>query len=749
MYTFITSLLKSLNGASKPWQLSLALSLSILGGFLPFSSLISYILLFVAFSINIPIGLYFGGVAIFSIVGFVFDGLFAYVGDFILHIKFLEPLFISMNNNIFFIWTNFNNTSIMGAFVVGSLVAIVSFFVFKKYSPKITQFIEYITQKSKIIKFLMPGEEEQKQQGIFRAVGLCSILGIFAFVVLFVLFAFDFLIKLGINSASNGRVVVNKVQSDLVNFDLQFKDIVINNQDGQEVAKIKLASINASSYYGVRKKVFISSIDLIDFNIHQATTNKQSDSQNGKSSDAKQADTKDKSSKANNKDGSNAKNINIDEILKKEKLQSYKEGKKLQKMSKMLKDKWSKKTNKLFDNNKLDSFKNKYNKLQNMKISTLDDYKKLVQQSALLIKDLKQYTNEITANSKEFEQDKQALKKQVLLVDKLYKKDYEYLLKKYGKASDASLNIVKTYISPTIGEYLELAFGYYKKYGYLLQSDDEDNSVEQTKSSRYKGEWVRFKSYDKISSFYVKRVLSNGDINGIIYKFKADDITDNHAQLNKPTKAYLVANNAHFGKINANLHYDSRVNKKPIKLDIKIDNLKVKQIDKGIVLRDNIIDIDSKNIIYNYKNIKSNSIATFAKTKISVDDNANIDELLKNVKNFDIKVKINGDIDNYNMEVSSNLDTKLKQAVGDLAKNKVGAFGKKLKQALLKKQTSQLEGVGLDDIFKKFKQGASNVKNMQNNIGTNINSAKNKAEQKAKSDIAKKAESKIKDLIKF
>ena len=123
--------------------------------------------------------------------------------------------------------------------------------------------------------------------------------------------------------------------------------------------------------------------------------------------------------------------------------------------------------------------------------------------------------------------------------------------------------------------------------------------------------------------------------------------------------------------------------------------------------------------------------------------------MLKNVKNFNINIKINGDIDNYNMEVSSNLDTKLKQAVGYLAKNKAGTFATKLKKALFKKQTSQLKGVGLDDISKKFAQGKSNVKNMQNNIDINKNSAKNKAEQKAKSDIAKKAESKIKDLIKF
>ena len=119
---------------------------------------------------------------------------------------------------------------------------------------------------------------------------------------------------------------------------------------------------------------------------------------------------------------------------------------------------------------------------------------------------------------------------------------------------------------------MQIAFGYYKEYGYLLQSDDEDDNDDNTKQeklSRDRGEWVRFKSYDKISSFYVKRVFSNGDINGISYKFKADDITDNHHQLNKSTKAFLVANNANSGKINANLHYDSRVNKKPITIRYK------------------------------------------------------------------------------------------------------------------------------------------------------------------------------------
>jgi uncharacterized protein (TIGR03545 family)/uncharacterized protein (TIGR03546 family) len=758
MYKFIKSLLKSLNGASEPWQIALALSLSIIGGFIPFSSIISFILIFIVFIVNVPIGLYFGGVVVFSLLGLVLDSLFGLVGNFILNIETLENVFIFMNNNIFFIWTSFNNIIVMGAFVLGLIFSIIAFFIIKKHALKITILLQNLSKKSKILKFLIPSDDKKlekinknrdkngeiKKEKKIRIAGISTICGISIFFILFFLFAFDFLIKFGINSASDGRVIVNKVQSDIPNLNFKLGDIVINNENEQNIATIATISINASMHYGLRKKVYINSINMLDFNIYEAkNTNK-----NVKKNEISEVS----SSSSDKSSGYNAKayikkNVNIDEILKKEKLQSKIESKKLSEMSKKMKTKWDKISKTLFAKSKTDDFTTRYNEIKKIKVNNFNDVKHLVQKSTPLIKDLNTYSKEINTKKQEFNKDKDTYSKQLNLVKSLFKSEYENLLKKYGSGNGAGLNLVKTYISPVVGKYIEQGMGYYTEYGYLFESDEANVSEKH----RNKGKWIKFKSYDKINSFYITKVNSNGDIYGSKYVFKAQDITDNHNQLGKATKAKMLAKSVNMKELNANIFYDSRIKRTPIVLNVAIDKLKSKKINSGISLKDNIINTISKSTIYDYKIIKSNTKIKFLKTKMSIGEGkTTTNKVLANINNFNLVIGINGDISGYDINIVSNLDKKLSSGLSKYVSGESKKFAKDLKTAMLKKQTKNLNGISdLSKYGDKFNKNSANINNIQNNISSNQKQAETKAKNKVTNNIKKQAEDKLKGLLKF
>ena len=126
---FLLKIFKALNSAQSPWQVTLAITMGMVAGLTPLSGLQNVVIVFLAFLLNIHLGLFFVSAAFFAGVGYLFDPGFEQIGYALLSSGGLQGLWTSWYNNGLMRLTHFNNTLVMGSTVVGLALAVPLYFL--------------------------------------------------------------------------------------------------------------------------------------------------------------------------------------------------------------------------------------------------------------------------------------------------------------------------------------------------------------------------------------------------------------------------------------------------------------------------------------------------------------------------------------------------------------------------------------------------------------------------------------------
>lgn len=132
MLTSLAKLLKVLNSEAEPGQISLAFSLSMVAGFLPFVSLPTAAVFLLAFVLRVNLSAFFLGTAFFSGAAYLLDPLFHRLGLALLTLPALNDLWTAMYNSTFWRLQKFNNSVVMGSFV-SSLILFVPLVLLSNY----------------------------------------------------------------------------------------------------------------------------------------------------------------------------------------------------------------------------------------------------------------------------------------------------------------------------------------------------------------------------------------------------------------------------------------------------------------------------------------------------------------------------------------------------------------------------------------------------------------------------------------
>ena len=117
MLTMIAKLLKILNSEADPFQISVALGLSMITGFLPLFTPLSLVVLLLVLVLRVNISSYILGSAFFAGVAWFLDPLFHRIGLFVLTAAPLEGLWTAFYNTVTGRLQRFNNSVVMGSFV--------------------------------------------------------------------------------------------------------------------------------------------------------------------------------------------------------------------------------------------------------------------------------------------------------------------------------------------------------------------------------------------------------------------------------------------------------------------------------------------------------------------------------------------------------------------------------------------------------------------------------------------------------
>lgn len=140
----LINLIRLLHSDSGQNQIAMGLSFGVFLGFAPFLSLQTLLVLAIVFIFRVQLGAAFLSSFFFKFIAFLLDPVADPIGRSLLENETLRPLWTQMYNVPLLPMTRFNNSIILGSFVISIVICIPLFFVFKKL---ITQYQTHLVAR--------------------------------------------------------------------------------------------------------------------------------------------------------------------------------------------------------------------------------------------------------------------------------------------------------------------------------------------------------------------------------------------------------------------------------------------------------------------------------------------------------------------------------------------------------------------------------------------------------------------------
>lgn len=744
MLSFFKKLFSALNSAQSPYQLALALSFGLFSGFLPMFTPLNFLILFLIFTLNIPIGLYFASLAIFSIGGYFLDPLFCQLGEFVLKHQSLEGLWTFFYNNPILIWTNFNYTAVMGSFIVGFFTAIISFFVFKAFVPKIRVILEKISKMYGFLSWINPYSDKKlkKKPKLIRWWGSIGFVGVVSAIVFVFLVLLDpslkFILEKSIGFVTQTDLEIKSLETKLKDLSINIKDISAYKDDERKIS-IDRVYFAADPMHALAKKLDITKMGFTNLNLDPKQTKQKTKKQTKKSSSFSlpSIDLPD-----------------VDSILKKEKISSKDKLENANKDAKEIQRKWNEIAQKDLNGDKIKEFKTRLNGLKKLKIKDPKTLKNALKKVKKISQDLKTYKKHIRNIVDDFKADKSTIESYVAMARQLPLREFNNLIKKYSNLTSGSLNFVSTYISPTLARYFKTAIQYYEKFKPYLQSDEDEEEEKKEEYKRIKGKWIYFKNTSAYPYYCVRQLKGNILSKDVSYDLVAKDLTPEQRVLNKPSVGILTTKSNVYKDFKATFTYDIRQKKSLINTKLALKGLKKKNLISAgdFRLKSAVLNLRTDFDIVDFKDLSGNFHMDFLRTKMILSkSDTKITKILADVfskiKSFDIKGKMFGKVLIPEFSIKSNLDKKINKALRLVFEQEKQKFKKELKQKLEKMLQKEIEKLNLSnsdmDKISKVLQGEENlIKTMEKELKQKY--SKKKLEQRLKKQEKKKLKSKTK-----
>jgi uncharacterized protein (TIGR03546 family) len=148
----IFAFLKLLNSDTGTNQLASGLAIGIVLGFSPFLSLQTFLVLFLILFFRVQIGAAFLSAFFFKFIAYLIDPVSDTLGRTLLESAALRPTWTLLYNMPIIPLTRFNNSIVMGSGVLGFILAIPFFFIFKKLIIKYRETVVARFKQTKVWK---------------------------------------------------------------------------------------------------------------------------------------------------------------------------------------------------------------------------------------------------------------------------------------------------------------------------------------------------------------------------------------------------------------------------------------------------------------------------------------------------------------------------------------------------------------------------------------------------------------------
>jgi len=390
----------------------------------------------------------------------------------------------------------------------------------------------------------------------------------------------------------------------------------------------------------------------------------------------------------------------IKEILSREELRTVTTANELKKDIDVFKEKWQKRLDDLPDQDTFEQYEKRLDNVGSPKKS-ITGVLGATGEAKGIYDDVSRDLEELKQAKKDFEKELASLKKKAARLKSLPAEDFRRLRDKYSLSSQGAINITQMLFGDKAGRYLKLFLDGHHTLKPLLEmrpaTPEDQKEVEPV---RGKGVDVHFAVDNQPPPFLVRlatvsATIPYGDISGEI-----QNLTPFQALLGKPLVFTFSGQNLQdLQKVNIDgvlNHIDPP--KASDRFTAVVEGLKVgaKNNQRPVYLEKGLADLELAAAVVSGR-IDAQLQAAVSSASIATAKNAGdgqlgqtLQDALAGISAFDLQADIEGDMDDYRVSLSSNIDNVLKDAMGKQFKKKAGAFEKSLNNAIAVKTKAPL-----------------------------------------------------------
>ena len=703
---FIIKLFKALNSGQTPWQVTLALVLGMIMGLTPVSGVQTVVIIFLALLLNIHFGLFLVSAAFFAGVGYIFDPLFESFGYVLLSADALKGLWTSMYNSGIMRLTYFNNTIVLGSFVVAAALALPLYVILNRVILTSRDKIAAFLDRYPLLAKLGILKRSDKKDSTFRILGVGVFVGVTALVIVVAMFVIDPVIKLslekGLSSVTGKDVLIKSVKTSFSDASLYVSGLEVQDSNGK-TNSVSISDIMADLDFNAlllhKKHMELVQVTGIGFDTP--------------SSNPKPSVTKEQTAKtASEKGGSAFKMPDIKlptpaEVLANADLKSVKVYDKAQKEIDTIKAKWEKISKEQLSADALDGYKKDLEKIKSAS-SSKDPAKllKLKDDIAAFKKKIDADKARLASIKKDFAKDQARIQQLMAEVKNAPMDDYKNLKSTYSLDNSGAINVVGAIFGDRVKHYIAMAKRYYAMAAPYMKSEKK---VEPPKPPRGKGRWIKFKENTPSPDIYVAKVDLSGKFKTQSFTGVINDITDDQKLLGKVTTFNATSDGSVVQKFVLN-GKDDRLGKEAhesvvfsakniASSDLALSSLNIKKSNIALNGTADVYDLSTLKLAssFDFKN------AVISLTGLDKKYADIVNDTLSSVKSFYVKTDATGSLESPAVHVSTDLDKKISGALSGIFAKEAKKYEAQLKTMLDDKMKDQLKGLngtasGMPDI---------------------------------------------------
>ncbi|MEA2073734.1 MAG: TIGR03545 family protein [Campylobacterota bacterium] len=721
-------LLKTLNSAQASWQITLAIVLGMISGFLPLATPINFLILFIAFAINIPLAVFFLMSVLFATLALALDPVFATLGFEVLNASALKEIFTSMYNYAPTLWSSYNYTILMGSLLISLPLALTMFPILNRLIDKYRDVLEAKFKDSKYFSWLNPYSEKKvsKKPGVMRwwAAGLFVSIVVFIAAVLLLLIdpVIKFALEYSLSKVSQRTVQIDSVESKVFQAKLDINNISFLNNGESKTDDINVdkVSLQLNTEHLLEKKIDFEIISFGNITLNTSITKKE------EPVEAKNSDT-------NAKDASSSFETpelpKAEDLIAKEGLKSVAAAKEIQKNITAITEKWSKFAQGDGQKEKIASIEKKIKSLEKKagSVKSPEQILPIVQEADALKKELEAINSELTQMSKEYEKDKKTIERHMKEIQTLPMEDYNHLASKYSLDGNGAMNFIGTYFSSSLEKYLRMGTKYYEMAKPYISSEEEELTPEQ---ERMQGRWIKYASTKPYPDFVIQKLNANIILNQVNYDLKIKDISDDQKVYNKPLTGLMTSKSSDYKLFKLDFEHNELGKDILTSANSTIKEYKLPEYNaiESLSINNSLIDESSTLIVTDFENINAKISADFVKTALvysassSMTDKA-ISNILSNITSFSVDSSIGGTLDEPEIALTTDLDKKIAKGLKTQVSKEVKKYQKELQVTInkeFKKQLGDLDLGEFSDVEKLLNANTKDSNALENIIEKNI-----------------------------